>query len=50
MRTQLVVALDPTSRIRPDAQAEIWLDPSHLHVFDVESGENLTVSVTAGAA
>jgi multiple sugar transport system ATP-binding protein len=50
MRNQLVVALDPTSRIRPDAQAEIWLNPAHLHVFDVDSGDNLTVAVTAGAA
>jgi multiple sugar transport system ATP-binding protein len=49
MRNQLVVALDPTSAIRPDAEAQIWLNPGHLHVFDVESGENLTAAVTAGA-
>jgi multiple sugar transport system ATP-binding protein len=42
MRNQLVVALDPTSRITAGQEAEIWLNPRHLHVFDVESGDSLT--------
>ena len=42
MRTQLVVALDPASRIRSGMQAELWFDPERMHVFDASSGENLT--------
>src|SRR4051812_4102421 len=34
MRTQLVVALDPASRIRSGMQAELWFDPERMHVFD----------------
>jgi multiple sugar transport system ATP-binding protein len=42
MRTQLVVALDPSSRIRSGSKAELWFDPGRLHVFDPASGDNLT--------
>ncbi|HEX5366380.1 MAG TPA: sn-glycerol-3-phosphate ABC transporter ATP-binding protein UgpC [Acidimicrobiales bacterium] len=42
IRTQLVVTLDPESRVRAGAEAELWLDPARLHVFDPETGENLT--------
>jgi multiple sugar transport system ATP-binding protein len=42
MRTQLVVALDPSSRIRSGSTAELWFDPDRMHVFDPASGENLT--------
>ena len=42
MRTQLVVALDPSSRIRSGSTAELWFDPERMHVFDPASGENLT--------
>jgi multiple sugar transport system ATP-binding protein len=42
MRTQLVVALDATSRIRDGDRANLWFDPSRMHLFDPESGENLT--------
>jgi multiple sugar transport system ATP-binding protein len=49
MRNQLVVALDPTSRITAGEEAEIWLNPAHLHVFDVESGESLTAKAVAAA-
>jgi multiple sugar transport system ATP-binding protein len=42
MRTQLVVALDPASRIRSGTQAELWFDPERMHVFDASTGENLT--------
>jgi multiple sugar transport system ATP-binding protein len=41
MRTQLVVALDPASRIRANAPAELWFDPRRAHVFDPSTGENL---------
>jgi multiple sugar transport system ATP-binding protein len=49
MRNQLVVALDPSSRVHAGEEAQIYLNPRHLHVFDVESGESLTAAVTAGA-
>ncbi len=42
MRTQLVVALDGQSRIRDGQRADLWLDTSRIHVFDPETGENLT--------
>jgi multiple sugar transport system ATP-binding protein len=42
MRTQLVVALDVSSRIRSGSKAELWFDPERMHVFDPSSGENLT--------
>jgi multiple sugar transport system ATP-binding protein len=42
LRTQMVVALDPMSRIRDGSQAELWFDPRRIHVFDPKSGDNLT--------
>ncbi|MFZ5871346.1 MAG: ABC transporter ATP-binding protein, partial [Actinomycetota bacterium] len=42
MRTQLVVALDATSRVRDGDRARLWFDPRRMHLFDPESGENLT--------
>ncbi len=42
MRSQLVVALDPASRIDAGTTARLWFDARHMHLFDVESGDNLT--------
>jgi len=42
MRTQLVVSLDPASRIRSGSTAELWFDTERVHVFDPATGENLT--------
>ncbi|HZA76328.1 MAG TPA: sn-glycerol-3-phosphate ABC transporter ATP-binding protein UgpC [Acidimicrobiales bacterium] len=42
IRTQLVVALDAESRVTEGSDAELWLDPSRMHLFDPSSGENLT--------
>ncbi len=42
IRTQLVVTLDAESRVKQGAEAELWLDPSRMHLFDPESGDNLT--------
>ncbi|HEX6422558.1 MAG TPA: sn-glycerol-3-phosphate ABC transporter ATP-binding protein UgpC [Acidimicrobiales bacterium] len=42
IRTQLVVTLDAESRVAEGTEAELWLDPSRMHLFDPESGENLT--------
>jgi multiple sugar transport system ATP-binding protein len=49
MRNQLVVALDPSSDIRAGEDARIWLNPAHLHVFDVETGDSLTSKAAVAA-
>ncbi|MGH8999634.1 MAG: ABC transporter ATP-binding protein [Acidimicrobiia bacterium] len=43
LRTQLVVSLDPASRIAEGQEAELCFDPSRMHLFDPVSGENLTL-------
>jgi multiple sugar transport system ATP-binding protein len=43
LRTQLVVSLDSNSRISKGEEAEIWMDASHMHLFDPATGENLTL-------
>ncbi len=48
MREQLVVALDPASRIAGNSQATFWFDPQRMHIFDVTSGDNLTLKVPVG--
>jgi multiple sugar transport system ATP-binding protein len=47
MRSQLVVALDPASKISDGAEAELWFDPRRTHIFDPGTGENLTLNVAA---
>ncbi|OKH66208.1 sn-glycerol-3-phosphate ABC transporter ATP-binding protein UgpC [Mycolicibacterium obuense] len=42
LRTQLCVELDPLSRVRIGDKATLWLDAERLHLFDPQSGENLT--------
>jgi multiple sugar transport system ATP-binding protein len=42
MRSQLVVNLDTDSRIAEGQDANLWLEPSRIHLFDPESGDNLT--------
>jgi multiple sugar transport system ATP-binding protein len=42
LRTQAVVTLDAESRVAEGTDAQLWLDPSRMHLFDPESGENLT--------
>jgi multiple sugar transport system ATP-binding protein len=46
MRSQLVVALDPVSKITDGTEAELWFDPRSVHLFDPESGANLTLTPT----
>ena len=43
LRTQLVVSLDANSRIAKGQEAEIWMDPAQMHLFDPASGDNLTL-------
>ncbi len=50
MRSQLVVALDPASAVEAGTQATLWFDPRRMHLFDLESGENLTNPATAPEA
>ncbi|SDH56676.1 multiple sugar transport system ATP-binding protein [Arthrobacter subterraneus] len=50
LRPQVVVTLDAVSRIRGGRESEIWLDTRKLHLFDPETGENLTRDAEAGAA
>jgi len=49
LRTQAVVSIDASSRIREGRDAEFWLDARKVHVFDPESGDNLTRDAEAGA-
>jgi multiple sugar transport system ATP-binding protein len=49
LRNQLVVALDPASRIDDGTQAKLWFDPRRLHIFDLASGDNLVRQVAATA-
>ncbi|GMA30546.1 ABC transporter ATP-binding protein [Litorihabitans aurantiacus] len=42
MRTQLVVSLDAMSTLSDGDDVTLWFEPSSAHVFDPETGENLT--------
>jgi multiple sugar transport system ATP-binding protein len=42
MHTQLVVALDPMSRVRDGDRARLWFNPARAHIFNPTTGENLT--------
>jgi multiple sugar transport system ATP-binding protein len=42
LRTQMVVTLDAESRLQKGADADLWLDPSRMHLFDPATGDNLT--------
>jgi multiple sugar transport system ATP-binding protein len=39
---QVVARLDPASEIRRREKAQLWADTKHLHLFDPETGANLT--------
>ncbi|MBE7323904.1 sn-glycerol-3-phosphate ABC transporter ATP-binding protein UgpC [Nocardioides sp. Y6] len=45
LRTQMVVSLDGSSRIADGDEAQIWVDSSKMHLFDPQTGENLTVDL-----
>jgi multiple sugar transport system ATP-binding protein len=38
---EVVARLDASSRLREGASAELWLDTSHIHLFDADTGERL---------
>ncbi|WP_030527906.1 ABC transporter ATP-binding protein [Phycicoccus jejuensis] len=43
--TTVTARLDAAARVRAGQQAELWVDTSKMHVFDVGSGRNLTAGV-----
>ena len=49
LRTQAIVSIDSTSRIREGRDAEFWIDTRKIHCFDPASGDNLTRDAEAGA-
>jgi multiple sugar transport system ATP-binding protein len=40
--TQVTARLDAAANVRPGQQAELWVNTAKMHVFDVETGANLT--------
>jgi multiple sugar transport system ATP-binding protein len=50
LRTQAIVSIDASSRIREGRDAEFWLDARKVHIFDPRTGDNLTRDAEAGAA
>jgi multiple sugar transport system ATP-binding protein len=49
LRPQVVTTLSAESRVRPGQPIDLWVDTSRIHIFDPESGENLTRDAEAGA-
>ncbi|QCU78711.1 sn-glycerol-3-phosphate ABC transporter ATP-binding protein UgpC [Citricoccus sp. SGAir0253] len=49
LRPQVVTTLSAESRVRPGQPVDLWVDTSRIHIFDPESGENLTRDAEAGA-
>ena len=45
LHTQLVVSLNSASRVRSGDEAEIFVDPTRMHLFEPGTGENLTVGL-----
>ncbi len=41
---QVVARVESASRIERGAEAELWLDSSKLHFFDLENGRSLAAS------
>jgi len=50
LRTQAIVSIDATSRMREGRDAEFWLDTRKIHLFDPATTDNLTRDAEAGAA
>jgi len=43
MRTQMVVSVDPSSRVTDGEKVELWLDPRKVILFNPHTGENLSL-------
>jgi multiple sugar transport system ATP-binding protein len=48
--TQVTARLDAAATVRPGEQAELWVNTEKMHVFDVQTGANLTSGETAGVS
>jgi multiple sugar transport system ATP-binding protein len=48
--TQITARLDAAARVRPGEQAELWVNTEKMHVFDAETGANLTADEAAGVS
>jgi multiple sugar transport system ATP-binding protein len=47
---RIVARFDPQSQVRVGEEAEIWVDPSKLHLFDPDDGRSLTSDKRGPAA
>jgi multiple sugar transport system ATP-binding protein len=47
---RIVARLDPTAKVRQGEEAELWLDASTLHLFELEDGRSLTSRAEAPPA
>jgi multiple sugar transport system ATP-binding protein len=45
---QVIARLDADSKVREGQEAELWFDPEAVHLFDPESGMNLTRHPSGG--
>jgi multiple sugar transport system ATP-binding protein len=45
LRTQVVISLDGSSKISGGDEAEIFVDAAKMHLFDPQTGENLTLGL-----
>jgi multiple sugar transport system ATP-binding protein len=41
---QIVARLDATSEAKRGERIELWMDPTKLHFFDLESGERIAAA------
>ncbi|HEX9993385.1 MAG TPA: sn-glycerol-3-phosphate ABC transporter ATP-binding protein UgpC [Acidimicrobiales bacterium] len=48
-RTRVVARLDAASRAKEGEEVELWLDARRIHLFDAETGDNLTCSARSGS-
>src|SRR5947209_18196091 len=39
---QVIARLDAASNVKPGREADLWFDPGHVHLFDPDTGANLT--------
>ncbi|MEU4422883.1 sn-glycerol-3-phosphate ABC transporter ATP-binding protein UgpC [Actinoplanes sp. NPDC024001] len=49
LRSQLIVSIDATSRLRENHEGEFWADTRRMHLFEPRTGENLTRDEAAAA-
>ncbi|HEY8457069.1 MAG TPA: sn-glycerol-3-phosphate ABC transporter ATP-binding protein UgpC [Actinopolymorphaceae bacterium] len=50
VRPQIIISLDPASRVREGETAEFWVDTSRMHLFDPQSGRNLSLTPVEATA